>query len=219
MIVALDQKVYVFSLIDDLTMIFSTNTLLNPKGVMAVNGSDYVTVLCCPAEVQNKKSLGIVQVWNLHDIKDDCLTIEAHSSTIGTLELSHDGSLLATASEKGTIIRVFETKQGIIMQELRRGSETAVIFSINFHFQNEWLACISDSGTLHVYSLLGRSIRPKNVGGHIRKEKKKMSLSSKNPKSMYVMILTSTGLILCVSSLRTLTWSLVSLTSRTALIH
>ena len=88
---------------------------MNPKGVIAVNSSDEATIMCCPAEMQDKKSLGLVQVWNLDDIKDECLTISAHDSTLGTLELNFQGTLMASASEKGTVIRVFDTKRGTLV--------------------------------------------------------------------------------------------------------
>jgi WD repeat-containing protein 45 len=101
-----------------------------------------------------KDDLGIVQIWNLDDIGDQCLILRAHSSTLGIMELNYDGSLLATASEKGTLIRIFSTKTGDLFQEVRRGTENVVLFSVNFHFQDDWLACISDSGTLHIFNLV-----------------------------------------------------------------
>ena len=82
------------------------------------------------------------------------MTVRAHSSTLSILVLNYDGSLMATASEKGTLIRIFSTKTGKMLQELRRGSENVVLFSVDFHFQDDWLACISDSGTLHIFNLL-----------------------------------------------------------------
>lgn len=48
--------------------------------------------------------------------------IEAHKSTVCALELCPNGLKLATASEKGTIIRVFDVSNGECIQELRRGS-------------------------------------------------------------------------------------------------
>ena len=44
---------------------------------------------------------------------------------LSALELNSNGTLLATASEKGTIIRIYDLKDGVILQELRRGSEYA----------------------------------------------------------------------------------------------
>jgi len=61
---------------------------------------------------------------------------------------------MASASEKGTVIRIFDTKKGSLLQEFQRGTESAVIFSIDFHYSNDWLSCISDSGTLHIFNLV-----------------------------------------------------------------
>ena len=112
MIIALELKVYVFSVLDNLRLIHSTQTLINPKGVLSINSSDQKNILCCPAELKDKKDHGIVQVWNLDDIGDECLTVHAHASSLSILELNYDGSLLATASEKGTLIRIFDTMTG-----------------------------------------------------------------------------------------------------------
>lgn len=112
MIVALELKVYIFSILDNLRLIHSTQTLMNPKGAIAINSSDQSNILCCPAELKDKKELGIVQVWNLDDIKDECLILHAHESSLSLLELNYDGTLLATASQKGTLIRIFNTQTG-----------------------------------------------------------------------------------------------------------
>ena len=69
------------------------------------------------------------------------------------LELNMVGDKLATSSEKGTIIRVYSTEHGTQLQELRRGSEYALIFSLSFDPTGRWLACSSDSGTIHIFAL------------------------------------------------------------------
>jgi WD40 repeat protein len=40
-----------------------------------------------------------------------------------------------------------------MLQELRRGKENAEIFSIAFSNSNQYLACTSDRGTIHIFSL------------------------------------------------------------------
>lgn len=64
---------------------------------------------------------------------------------------------MATASEKGTLIRIFDTATGTPLQELRRGADRAEIYSIAFHNNSQWLAVSSDKGTVHVFSLANRA--------------------------------------------------------------
>jgi len=48
------------------------------------------------------------------------------------MALNFSGSLLATASDKGTLIRIFSTEDGTPLQEVRRGTDKAEIFSLTF---------------------------------------------------------------------------------------
>jgi WD repeat-containing protein 45 len=45
-------------------------------------------------------------------------TISAHDSHISCMSLTMDGLLLATASTKGTLIRIFNTMDGTRLQEV-----------------------------------------------------------------------------------------------------
>lgn len=79
--------------------------------------------------------------------------INAHENAISCLALNRDGTLMATSSEKGTLIRIFRAEDGAYLQELRRGKEKAEIFSISFDPTNYFLASSSDRGTVHIWSL------------------------------------------------------------------
>ena len=84
---------------------------------------------------------------------NNTITIKAHNSNISCLALNSDGSLVATASEKGTLIRIYRTDNGDLLQEVRRGKENAEIYSISFNNSNQFMACTSDRGTIHIFSL------------------------------------------------------------------
>ena len=77
--------------------------------------------------------------------------IPAHKGIINFLQLNKDGSILATASEKGTLIRLFDTTTGDIIKELRRGTENAEIYSVAFDNTNRFLAVSSDRKTIHIF--------------------------------------------------------------------
>jgi hypothetical protein len=79
--------------------------------------------------------------------------ISAHNTALACMALSMDGKRLATASDKGTLIRVWNTADGQLLQELRRGSEPATIQSIALSKHCEWLAVCSDKNTVHIFAL------------------------------------------------------------------
>ena len=92
--------------------------------------------------------------------------INAHESSISYLCLNSDGSLIATASDKGTLIRIFKTDDGTFLQELRRGKDKAEIHSICFSPTSKFVASSSDKGTIHIWSL-GTTIKKLNETGEV----------------------------------------------------
>ncbi|KAF3902225.1 hypothetical protein ABW21_db0209466 [Orbilia brochopaga] len=109
---------------------------------------------------------------NLFDLQTGNNTIvPAHTSSIMALALSPNGELLATASENGTLIRVFSTASSAIVNELRRGIDKALIYSMAFSPSSNRLAVTSDKGTLHIFDVLPQSsatpdspARPSSMG-------------------------------------------------------
>eukprot|EP01084_Bolivina_argentea_P014618 27318_1 len=69
------------------------------------------------------------------------------------IALNRDSTCVATASDKGTLIRIFDVLSGTLLHELRRGMDRADITSIAFNANSLFLACCSDRGTAHVFSL------------------------------------------------------------------
>jgi WD40 repeat protein len=54
---------------------------------------------------------------------------------------------------KGTLIRIYKVDEGTFLQEVRRGTEKAEIYSIAFDPLSKFIACSSDRGTVHIFSL------------------------------------------------------------------
>lgn len=79
--------------------------------------------------------------------------IPAHGTPLRAMDLSSDGEILATASETGTLIRVFSTGNCAKIGELRRGVDHAVVYSVAISPNSTLLAVTSDKSTLHIFDL------------------------------------------------------------------
>eukprot|EP00668_Euglena_longa_P005346 GGOE01006303.1.p1 GENE.GGOE01006303.1~~GGOE01006303.1.p1 ORF type:complete len:357 (+),score=65.77 GGOE01006303.1:65-1135(+) len=148
-VVALDQAVYLYNF--DLQMVRKYDTAVNPKGILGLAWSQNAAVLCCPA-IQK----GHIRIANLTSEKEDF--IAAHESPLSFVAVNHDGSRIATASEKGTIIRVYNTNtdnssQPVLMKEVRRGTQYTEIYSISFSMDSRFIVMSSGRGTIHVFDL------------------------------------------------------------------
>jgi len=141
--------------------------------------------------MNDEKCLGYVQIVDLGNLANQQskeggthLRIRAHENSLNIIELNNDGSILATSSERGTLIRLFETTKGTALQELRRGSDRVNLFSLSFSFNDNWLACIGDSGTLHIFSVnCGKKEQIEN--GQAGAKKPVKATNSKNNKSLF----------------------------------
>lgn len=83
----------------------------------------------------------------------------AAKTAVACITLNSNGSMCATASEKGTLIRIWNTTEGTLMQTLRRGVDRAEIYCINFDPRSHWIVATSDKGTVHIYALQASGFR------------------------------------------------------------
>lgn len=170
-VVVLEHKIYVYNFAD-LKLIDHIETISNPKGLCALCPNASNNVLVCPGMQR-----GHVRV-ELYDLKKTTFII-AHEANLSCFALNSDGTLLATSSEKGTLVRIFDTNTGELLQELRRGADRAEIYSIAFNSTSEWLAVSSDKGTVHIFSLRKGKIPVEEAESKDDKDSKKKS----NPTS------------------------------------
>ena len=110
-VVVLEQKIFVYNF-DDLKPLHQMETIPNPKGHCAVSQAADSIVLACPGLQKG-------QVRVEHYASKRTKFIMAHESRIASIALTMDGQLLATASSKGTLVRIFNTMDGVLLQEVR----------------------------------------------------------------------------------------------------
>ena len=82
--------------------------------------------------------------------------IEAHQTPLSCISINSEGNMLATASEKGTIIRVFSIPDGKKLFQFRRGSIPSRIYSMSFNAASTLLCVSSASETVHIFRLLNQ---------------------------------------------------------------
>jgi len=109
-VVVLDTKVYVYNFAD-LKLVHHIETAPNPKGLCAVSQQPGSIVLVCPGA---QKGQIRVEHYGARKTK----FINAHSSRVACFALSQDGRLIATASTKGTLVRIFNAAEGNLLQEV-----------------------------------------------------------------------------------------------------
>ena len=137
-----EDKIYVFNF-NTLELFDTLETKNNTKGIISI--SIIGNIIAYP----DKDIIGSVKIKDYDKQADK--TINAHKGPINFLQLNKDGTILATASDKGTLIRLFDTSTGEQIQELRRGTENAEIYSISFDDTNRFLAVSSDRKTVHIF--------------------------------------------------------------------
>lgn len=71
---------------------------------------------------------------------------------IAAMTLNREGQIIATASEKGTLIRLTNALNGMVLSEFRRGSDSADIFHLNFDVHTTKIAVSSSNkSTVHIF--------------------------------------------------------------------
>ena len=149
--VILLKKIYIFNT-NTLETIAILPTYKNPTGIIGTSsGDNNKLIIAFPYESQ-----GHLYVGNCFSEKMENITkITAHESQIACISINKEGTLIATASDKGTLIRIFTTIGGIKFTEFRRGTKNVEMNCISFDPNNKFIGCTSNVGTIHIFSISG----------------------------------------------------------------
>ncbi|SMN22358.1 similar to Saccharomyces cerevisiae YGR223C HSV2 Phosphatidylinositol 3,5-bisphosphate-binding protein, plays a role in micronucleophagy [Maudiozyma saulgeensis] len=186
-VVILDSKISLYSfgktpkrLMDDIDI--PSGSFVDYKSTNSHDDNSSNGILC----YESNKYRGQIHVMNLDKIRKNdkqdrilpTMIIKAHKSDIQMIKLNHQGTMLATCSKKGTLIRVMNVQNGTLINEFRRGIENAEIYDMEFSPRGSKLAVISNKQTLHVFELFNEKIfsnKRRNSNG-----KSNVSIESEN---------------------------------------
>ena len=176
LLVILEKCLHIFDL-TKMAPLQIIDTESNPKGLGDLSMNEDNNVVAYPKAVtQGSGDVVIVDASGTKTLH----IIRAHKTSLSALTLSNCGTKLATASIKGTVIRIFRvTLQGKseapLLYALRRGSSGASVYSLSFNYTSSLLVCTSNKSTIHIWrcdtsasEVLGSSEGPGTVGDTVR---------------------------------------------------
>ncbi|KAI9230442.1 MAG: transducin/WD40 domain-containing protein [Piptocephalis tieghemiana] len=154
-VVALTTRVFIYSLSVPPKRLHTFETGENEHGLLALSSATIPIILAFPARQRGGRVGGGIVPKAASWQSNRTFLVSAHTAPLSALAISADGSLTASASVKGTLIRVFETSSGRLLHELRRGADRAEIYHIAFSQDASRLCVSSDKGTVHIFNLDG----------------------------------------------------------------
>ncbi|KAI9376356.1 WD40 repeat-like protein [Aspergillus egyptiacus] len=169
LVIVLEDQIYLYD-IQTMKLLYTIETSPNPNALCALSPSSDNCYLAYPLPQKAAPSSlqppahappgnthvsptsGEVLIFDA--LKLEAINvIEAHRSPLACITLNSDGTLIATASDKGTIIRVFSVPDGRKLYQFRRGSIPSRIFSMSFNTTSTLLCVSSSTETIHLFKL------------------------------------------------------------------
>lgn len=148
LVVVLEEKLHVFDL-ETMKVMHTLDSPPNPTGVSVLSPSVQSCYLVFPCSAHKGEAL-VYDALNLQVLS----VIRAHNNPLRLLAFNPDGDILATVSEKGTVIRVFAVPTGERLYIFRRGSYIAHVHSLSFNASSSLLCAASEgSNSIHVFAL------------------------------------------------------------------
>ncbi|XP_075149593.1 autophagy-related 18b isoform X2 [Haematobia irritans] len=146
LVVCLAESIHIHDIRDMKILHSIENIAPNELGLCSLSLNSHLAFPICTTS-------GELRIFNANKLKTG-LTIKAHDTALSAMAFSPSGTLLATASERGTVIRVFCVKNGQKVQEFRRGVKRCVrIASLVFSTTGDFLCASSNTETVHIFKI------------------------------------------------------------------
>lgn len=168
LVVVLEDQMYIYD-IQTLKLLHTLETSPNPSAIVALSPSAENCYLACPLPQKSASAAqapahappnsthvppttGEVLIFDT--VKNVSVNVvEAHLSPLSCIAFNNEGNMMATASDKGTIIRVFSIPDANKLYQFRRGSMPSRIFSMAFNITSTLLCVSSATDTVHIFKL------------------------------------------------------------------
>ncbi|XP_074080828.1 WD repeat domain phosphoinositide-interacting protein 1 isoform X2 [Macrotis lagotis] len=149
LLVCLEESIYIHNIKDMKLLKTILDIPINPTGLCALSINHSNSYLAYPGSL----TTGEIVLYDGNTLKTVC-TIPAHDGPLAAITFNSVGSKLASASEKGTVIRVFSVPEGQKLFEFRRGMKRYVnINSLVFSMDSQFLCASSNTETVHIFKL------------------------------------------------------------------
>ncbi|CAF0941259.1 unnamed protein product [Adineta ricciae] len=156
LIVCLDESIYIYNMRDMKVVHMIRDVPVNPDGLCALSSDDKSQYLAYPGS----SITGEIQIFDISNLKSGVI-ISAHDSPLVAMEFDGNGARIATASNKGTVIRIHSVTDGTRLFEFRRGiRRVATIYCFAFSPDSNFLAASSSTGTIHIFRLVTQKEKP-----------------------------------------------------------
>lgn len=151
-LIVLQTKIYAYSFPNDPKQLFCYDTRENSRGLCEISAAIDSQMCVFPGPKSGSIQLVDLDVSKIGFSSKPCI-INAHQHDIACITMNQLGTYVATASKKGTLIRVFEVKSRRQLMEFRRGTDAASLYCLSVSADSAYLCASSDKGTVHIFAV------------------------------------------------------------------
>ena len=170
------KKIYIFDF-NTYDLIEKIDTGDNVRGLFAINNNPDFTIMAYPAI----KDLNKISLKKIKEEKPYSYIL--NDENIGFLTINYDGNLIAVANDKGTLVKIYNCKNGELLKEFERGRSKVEYIFVCFDNKNKFMAISSNKGTIHIFSMKGIFEKIKENDNTINEKNNKNNINESNQKN------------------------------------